>query len=46
MVSVTEEQMEALGDDELAMVINRFSRFHNNRMNCRILGKLDLRGMS
>jgi hypothetical protein len=33
LVSVTEEQMEALGDDELALVINRFSRFHNNRMN-------------
>jgi len=24
-VSVTEEQMEALGDDELALVINQFS---------------------
>ena len=33
LVSVTEEQMEALGDDELALVINRFSRFHINRMN-------------
>ena len=27
--------MEALGDDELALVINRFSQFHNNRMNRR-----------
>ena len=27
--------MEALGDDELALVINRFSRFHNNCMNRR-----------
>jgi hypothetical protein len=34
-VSVTEEQMEALRDDELALVINRFSRFHNIRMNHR-----------
>ena len=25
LVSVTEEQMEALGDDELALVINQFS---------------------
>ena len=33
LVSVTEEQMETLGDNELALVINRFSWFHNNRMN-------------
>ena len=32
LVSVTEEQMEALGDDELALVISWFLRFHNNRM--------------
>ena len=30
--------MEALGDDELALVINRFSRFHNNHMNHRCGG--------
>ena len=30
--------MEALGDDELALVINRFSRFHNNRLNRRRCG--------
>jgi hypothetical protein len=35
LVSVSEEQLEVLGDDELALVINRFSRFHNNRMNRR-----------
>jgi hypothetical protein len=35
LVSVTEEQMKALGDDELALVISRFSRFHNNRLNRR-----------
>jgi hypothetical protein len=33
LVSVTEEQLEALGDDELALIISRFSRFHNNRLN-------------
>jgi len=33
LLSVSEEQLEVLGDDELALVINRFSRFHNNRMN-------------
>jgi hypothetical protein len=33
LVSITEEQMESLGDDELALIINRFSRFYNNRLN-------------
>jgi hypothetical protein len=33
LVFVTEEQMEALGDNKLALVINRFSWFHNNRLN-------------
>jgi hypothetical protein len=33
LVSITEEQLEALGDDELALIISRFSRFHNNRLN-------------
>jgi len=36
LVSVIEEQM--LGDEELALVINRFSRFHNNRLNRRRCG--------
>jgi hypothetical protein len=35
LVSVTEEQLESLGDDKLALIISRFSRFHNNRSNCR-----------
>jgi hypothetical protein len=35
LVSVIEEQMESLGDDELALIISRFSRFHNNRLNRR-----------
>jgi hypothetical protein len=33
-VSITEEKLEALGDDELALVIS-LSRFHNNRLNHR-----------
>jgi hypothetical protein len=33
LVTVTEEQMESLRDDELALVISRFSQFHNNRLN-------------
>ena len=32
---ITEEQLEFMGDDELALLANRFSRFHNNRMNRR-----------
>ena len=35
LVSVTEEQLEVLGDDELALVISQFSRFHNNRLKHR-----------
>jgi hypothetical protein len=35
LVSVTKEQLECLGDDELALIIGRFSRFHNNRLNRR-----------
>jgi hypothetical protein len=34
-VSVTEEQLEALGDDKLALIISRFSWFHNNCLNRR-----------
>jgi hypothetical protein len=33
LVSVIEEQMESLGDDELTLIISRFSRFHNNYLN-------------
>jgi hypothetical protein len=33
LVYVIEKQLEALGDDELALVISRFSRFHNNCLN-------------
>ena len=38
LVSVTEEQLEALGDDELALVISWFLRFHNNHLNHRRAG--------
>jgi hypothetical protein len=38
LVSVIEEQLEALGDDELALIISRFSWFHNNRLNHRCGG--------
>jgi hypothetical protein len=40
LVSVTKEQLEALGDDELTLVISWFSRFHNNRLNHRHGGGL------
>jgi hypothetical protein len=30
--------MESLGDDELALIISRFSQFHNNRLNCQCGG--------
>ena len=33
LVSVTDEQLEVLGDDELALIISKFSRFHNNHLN-------------
>jgi hypothetical protein len=33
LMSVTEEQMDSLGDDKLALIISRFSWFHNNRLN-------------
>ena len=35
MVSGTEEQVKALGDDELAPIISQFSRFHNNCLDSR-----------
>ena len=38
LVSIIEEQVEALGDDKLALVISHFSWFHNNRLNRRCSG--------
>jgi hypothetical protein len=35
LLSITEEQVESLRDDELALVASRFTRFHNNRQNRR-----------
>jgi hypothetical protein len=35
LVSVIEEQLEALRDDELVLIIGRFLQFHNNRLNHR-----------
>jgi hypothetical protein len=34
-MSISDEQVEVLGDDKLALVINQFKRFHNNRKNYR-----------
>jgi hypothetical protein len=34
LLSITEEHVESLGDEELTLVATRFMRFHNNRM-CR-----------
>jgi hypothetical protein len=41
LVFVTEEQLEALGNDELALIISWFSWFHNNRLNYRRGGPKD-----
>jgi hypothetical protein len=35
LLSITEEQVESLGDEELALVASRFTRFHNNCMSRR-----------
>jgi hypothetical protein len=37
-VSVIEEQMESLRNDELALIISQFSRFPNNCLNRRYGG--------
>jgi hypothetical protein len=41
LLSITEEQVEILGDEELAPVATRFTRFHNNRMSRRRGGSKD-----
>jgi hypothetical protein len=33
LLSITEEQVKSLGDEELALVASWFTRFHNNRMS-------------
>jgi hypothetical protein len=35
LVSVIEEELEALGDDELVLIISRFLQFYNSRLNRR-----------
>jgi ferredoxin len=41
LLSITEEQVESLGDEELALVASRFTWFHNNRMSRRRGGSKD-----
>jgi hypothetical protein len=41
LLSITEEQVESLGVEELALVASRFTRFHNNRMSRRRGGSKD-----
>jgi hypothetical protein len=41
LLSITEEQVESLGDEELALVASRLTRFHNNRMSQRHGGSKD-----
>jgi hypothetical protein len=41
LLSITEEQVESLGDEDLALVASRFTRFHNNRMSRRRGGSKD-----
>jgi hypothetical protein len=38
LVSITEKQLEALEDDELALVISQFSWFYNNYLNTGMVG--------
>jgi hypothetical protein len=33
LLSITWEQVESLGDEELALVASQFTRFHNNHMS-------------
>jgi hypothetical protein len=40
LVSIIEEQLETLGDDELVLIISQFSQFHNSRLNRRRGGGL------
>jgi hypothetical protein len=41
LLSITEEQVESLRDEELALVASRFTRFNNNRMSQRCGGSKD-----
>lgn len=41
LLTITDDQVESLGDEELALVASRFTRFHNNRMSRRRGGSKD-----
>jgi hypothetical protein len=41
LLSITEEQVESLGDEELALMASRFTQFHNNHMSRRRGGSKD-----
>jgi hypothetical protein len=41
LLIITEEQLESLGDEELALVANRFMRFNDNRQNRKHGGSKD-----
>jgi len=41
LLSITEEQVESLGDEELALVASRFTQFHNKRMSRQRGGSKD-----
>jgi hypothetical protein len=41
LLTIIEEQVESLEDEELALVASRFTRFHNNRQNLRCGGSKD-----
>jgi hypothetical protein len=41
LLSIIEEQVESLGDEELALVASRFTWFHNNHMSRRRGGSKD-----
>jgi hypothetical protein len=41
LLSIVEEHVESLGDEELALVASRFTQFHNNRMSWRCGGSKD-----
>jgi hypothetical protein len=40
-LTIREEQVESLGDEELALMASRFMWFHNNNMSCQCGGSKD-----
>jgi hypothetical protein len=41
LLTITEEQVESLRDEELVLVASRFTRFHNNHLNWQHGGSKD-----